>query len=294
MAGRQSADNSRQRLNTKRTPRPSSSPGTRAKVAAVTTVPPIPQTWVATSRPWSSVPAPLQALGLRGCSTITHCSPRPNNCSACPSLGEQHPTPRWSALSTCDQARTPPPDSKQSTDVRLAGNQLVQYGDDEHGRLAAASIRRSRPGPLCPPPLDRQSGRNGVTDHKSAKVLNCEINDPLFLIKRAGASQRVMAKIVPLETQSLSKAIPRASLGKLAVRRTFVAVLAATLATTTYALSTITASTSSANPVPISAVGSPLLRAGYLGASSFGETVHPAYPGDLSSSPSSTTPGPTR
>ena len=57
--------------------------------------------------------------------------------------------------------------------------------------------------------------------------------------------------------------------------------MAATLATTAYALSTITASTSSANPVPISAVGSPMLRAGYLGASSFGETVHPAYPGDL-------------
>jgi hypothetical protein len=90
-----------------------------------------------------------------------------------------------------------------------------------------------------------------------------------------------MAKIVPPETQSLSTAIPRASLGKLAVRRAFCAVLAATLATTAYALSTITASTSSANPVPISAVGSPMLRAGYLGASSFGETVPPAYPGDL-------------
>ena len=73
----------------------------------------------------------------------------------------------------------------------------------------------------------------------------------------------------------------RASLGKLAVRRAFVAVLAATLATTAYALSTVTASTSSANPVPISSVGSPMLRAGYLGASAFGATVHPAYPGDL-------------
>ena len=87
VAGHQPAGHPRQPVNTKGAPRPSSSPGTRAKVAAVTTAPPIPQTWVATSRPWSSVPAPRQALGLGSCSTITHCSPRPNNCSACPELG---------------------------------------------------------------------------------------------------------------------------------------------------------------------------------------------------------------
>ncbi len=90
-----------------------------------------------------------------------------------------------------------------------------------------------------------------------------------------------MPKLAFPKTHSLNQSGPRARLGKLAVRRTFAAVLVATLATTAYALSTITASTSSADPVPISSVGSPMLRSGYLGASAFGATVHPAYAGDL-------------
>ncbi len=156
-------------------------------------------------------------------------------------------------------------------------------------RRGMASDFAGDPGPedalgpvrYCPPPLGGQSDRNGVRDRKSAKLLNCEIGDPVFLIKRAGANQRVMAKIAPLKTESPSQSTRRASLGKLAVRRAFVAALAAALATTAYVLSTVTASTSSANPVPISSVGSPMLRAGYLGAGAFGATVHPADPGDL-------------
>ena len=142
-----------------------------------------------------------------------------------------------------------------STPELVAGSpEATPARGDRRLRRRPGPLRRSRPGPLLSPSARRtERPQWGYRPQKrqSSQLRNWR---PCLLIKRAGANQRVMAKIVPLETESLSKSIPRACLGKLAVRRTFVAVLAATLATTAYALSTITAPTSSANPVPISSV----------------------------------------
>ena len=91
----------------------------------------------------------------------------------------------------------------------------------------------------------------------------------------------VMSNFARPKTEALVQRSSKASLGGLRVRRAFVVILAATVAMTTYAVSAVTGSTSSASQLPIFAVGSPTLYSGYVGASAFRTVVRAANVGDL-------------
>ncbi len=90
-----------------------------------------------------------------------------------------------------------------------------------------------------------------------------------------------MGKVAGPVPPALAGSNSRGPLRRPLPRKTFAVALAAAMATTSSAVSTVVASASGPALVPISAVGSPAVQSGYLGSTSYGTVVAPRQAGDL-------------